>query len=46
MLAVTVALLATLLWRGGLSRGVASLFLVAFVAYTTLQYFGVARVFD
>jgi cation:H+ antiporter len=46
MLAVTAALLATLLWRGGLSRGVASLFLVAFVAYTTLQYFGVARVFD
>jgi cation:H+ antiporter len=46
MLAVTAAFLASLLLRGGLSRGLASLFLVVFIAYTALQYFGVARVLD
>jgi cation:H+ antiporter len=45
MLAVTIALLAILIFRGGLSRGFAIAFLVAFCAYTTLQYVGVAKVF-
>jgi cation:H+ antiporter len=43
MIAVTVALLFCLLFRGGLSRPVGAVFLGAFVAYTALQYYGVER---
>ena len=45
MLAVTVALLASLIFRNGLSRGLAAIFVAVFCAYTALQYFGVERVF-
>jgi cation:H+ antiporter len=45
MLAVTMVLLSLLIFRGGLSRGTAILFVVAFCAYTALQYFGVEKVF-
>jgi len=45
MLAVTVALLTSLIFRGGLSRGFAAAFVALFCAYTALQYFGVERVF-
>lgn len=41
MIAVTVALLALLILRGGLSRPVGVLFLTTFAAYTALQYYGV-----
>ena len=46
MLAVTVALLASLVFRGGVSRGVATLFLAVFCAYTAFQYFGVEKVLN
>lgn len=45
MLAVTIALLASLIFRNGLSRGMAMVFVAAFCAYTALQYIGVERVF-
>lgn len=45
MLAITVALLASLIFRGGLSRGLAVIFVAVFCAYTALQYIGVSRVF-
>jgi cation:H+ antiporter len=45
MIAVTALLLAMLLWRKGLSRPVGAMFLVGFVAYSALQYYGVERVF-
>ncbi len=45
MLAVTVVLLASLIFRGGVSRGLAVMFLLTFSAYTTLQYVGVESVF-
>jgi cation:H+ antiporter len=41
MVAVTVLLLSLLLFRGGLSRPTGALFLAGFVAYTSLQYYGV-----
>jgi cation:H+ antiporter len=41
MVAVTVLLLSLLLFRGGLTRTVGVLFLAGFVAYTSLQYYGV-----
>ena len=41
MIAVTVLPLSFLLFAGGLSRPVGALFLVGFVAYTALQYYGV-----
>jgi cation:H+ antiporter len=44
MLAVTAVLLGFLLLRNGLSRPVGAMFLAAFVAYTTLQYYGVEKV--
>ena len=44
MLAVTIALIGFLTLRGGVSRGVATLFLLTFCAYTALQYIGVDRV--
>jgi cation:H+ antiporter len=44
MIAVTGALLAFLLLRGGLSRPVGAAFLAGFVAYTALQYYGVENV--
>lgn len=43
MLAVTVGLLAFLIFRGGLSRPVAVLFLLLFAGYTTLQFYGVDK---
>lgn len=45
MLAVTVMLLGLLLTRGKLSRTTGALFLVLFVAYTGLQYYGVDAAF-
>jgi cation:H+ antiporter len=45
MLAVTFVLLGLLIFRGGLSRGAALVFLAAFCAYTALQYFGVEKIF-
>lgn len=44
MLAVTVVLLGLLIFRGGLSRTAAIVFVALFCAYTALQYFGVERV--
>jgi cation:H+ antiporter len=44
MLLVTAALMSLLLLRKGLSRPVGALFLAGFVAYTTLQYYGVEKV--
>lgn len=44
MLVVTAVLLLLLLLRNGLSRPVGAMFLVGFVAYTTLQYYGVDKV--
>ena len=41
MIAITVALLALLILRGGLSRAAGAVFLATFVAYTALQYYGV-----
>jgi cation:H+ antiporter len=41
MLVVTATLLVFLLMNGGLSRRTGVAFLLAFVAYTTLQYYGV-----
>jgi hypothetical protein len=32
-----------LLWRKGLSRAVGATFLVGFIAYTALQYYGVEK---
>jgi cation:H+ antiporter len=43
MLAVTATLMSLLLLRKGLSRPVGALFLAGFVAYTTLQYYGVEK---
>ena len=43
MLAVTAVLLVLLLWRKGLSRPVGAMFLIGFVAYTSLQYYGVDK---
>jgi cation:H+ antiporter len=43
MVAVTAILLTLLLWRKGLSRPVGALFLLGFVAYTALQYYGVEK---
>jgi cation:H+ antiporter len=43
MLAVTAALMTLLLWRKGLSRAVGATFLVGFIAYTALQYYGVEK---
>jgi hypothetical protein len=43
MLAVTALLLFFLLWRNGLSRPVGAVFLVGFVTYTALQYYGVDK---
>lgn len=43
MLAVTAMLLLLLLWQKGLSRPLGALFLLGFVAYTTLQYYGVEK---
>ncbi len=43
MLAVTVALLASVLLRRGIARAVGIGFIAVFVAYTALQYFGVER---
>jgi cation:H+ antiporter len=45
MLAVTIALLASLIFRGGLSRALAVVFLIVFCAYTAIQYVGVAKIF-
>lgn len=45
MLLVTAVLLYFLLFRGGLSRPVGVVFLLAFVSYTALQYHGVDKVF-
>jgi len=45
MLAVTAVLLLFLLMRGGLNRAVATSFLLAFVCYTALQYYGVDKAF-
>jgi cation:H+ antiporter len=44
MLATTAVLLFFLLMRGGLNRVVAASFLLAFVGYTALQYYGVDKV--
>lgn len=44
MLAVTIVLLALLLLRKGLSRTAGIFFLIAFAAYTALQYYGVEKV--
>jgi cation:H+ antiporter len=41
MIAVTVVLLSLLLMRGGLTRPVGAVFIVAFAAYTAMQYYGV-----
>jgi len=46
MLAVTVALLFTVLVRRRLDRGAAAMFLLAFVSYTALQYYGVENVLN
>ncbi len=46
MLAITVALLASLVFRGGVSRGGATLLLAVFCAYTAFQYFGVEKVLN
>jgi cation:H+ antiporter len=46
MLAVTVGLLAFLIFRGGISRPVAGLFLLLFAGYTTLQFYGVDKMMD
>jgi cation:H+ antiporter len=46
MLAVTVALLTLLLLRGGMSRFAGAAFLTLFVAYTSVQYYGVERVLN
>ena len=43
MLIVTAALMSLLLLRKGLSRPFGALFLAGFVAYTTLQYYGVEK---
>lgn len=43
MLAATALLLFLLLSRNGLNRPVGALFLVGFVAYSTLQYYGVDK---
>jgi cation:H+ antiporter len=43
MIAVTALLLGFLLVRQGLSRPVGAMFLAGFVAYTTLQYYGVEK---
>ena len=43
MLAVTVALLASVLLRRGIARPVGIAFIAAFAGYTALQYFGVER---
>jgi cation:H+ antiporter len=43
MVAVTTMLLGFLLLRGGLSRPVGVWFLICFVAYTALQYYGVDK---
>jgi cation:H+ antiporter len=43
MLLVTAALMSLLLLRKGLSRPVGAIFLACFVAYTTLQYYGVEK---
>ena len=45
MLAVTFVLLAFLLLRSGISRGVGLMFLITFAAYTALQYHGVEKFF-
>jgi cation:H+ antiporter len=44
MLAVTVALLTSVLLRRGLDRGAAVLFLAAFATYTGLQYYGIDNI--
>lgn len=44
MLAVTVALLTSVLLRRGLDRGAAALFLAAFATYTGLQYYGIDNI--
>ena len=46
MLAVTVGLLSFLIFRGGISRPVASLFLLMFAGYTALQFYGVDKMMD
>jgi len=46
MLAVTVALLFTVLVRRRLDRGAAAMFLLAFASYTALQYYGVENVLN
>jgi cation:H+ antiporter len=46
MLAVTALLMSLLLLRNGLSRPVGAMFLAGFVAYTSLQYYGVDKVFS
>jgi hypothetical protein len=43
-LAVTVALLTSVLLRRGLDRGAAALFLAAFATYTGLQYYGIDNI--
>lgn len=46
MLAVTVALLASLLFRRGVSRGMAGIFLAFFCGYTALQFYGVEKILN
>lgn len=46
MLAVTIVFIGLLIFRGGVSRGFAIVFLLTFCAYTALQYFGVAKVLN
>jgi cation:H+ antiporter len=46
MLAVTVALLASLIFRGGVSRGMSIVFLAVFCGYTALQYYGVDKILN
>lgn len=46
MLAVTVVLLGFLIFRGGVNRVVATLFLVAFAGYTALQFYGVDKMIE
>jgi cation:H+ antiporter len=44
MLAVTVAMLAAVLFRGKIDRMTAGLFLATFAAYTAMQYYGIDRI--
>ena len=46
MIAVTLLLLGFLLFRSGLSRSTGAVFLMIFVAYTALQYYGVETAFQ